>query len=929
MADYRDSLNLPRTGFPMKANLAKREPETLQFWADMDIYHRTRKEREGKELYILHDGPPYANGLIHIGTALNKTLKDFVVKFRTLQGYDAPYVPGWDCHGQPIEHAVVKDIREKGEKVPPDEVRERCRAYADKYVEAQRDDFMRLGVFGDWYNPYLTLQPNYEATVLEVFRKMAADEQIYRGLRPVHWCSSCETALADAEVEYQELKSPSITIKFPVVKGLEEYREDGELYMLVWTTTPWTLPSNQACAVGPGFEYDIYDTDKGRFLLAALLAPVVFEQIGVEKYERVHRFTGDELGGNVVMRHPFADRESPLLCADLVTLEQGTGVVHVAPGHGAEDFFLGKEVGLRIMSPLDNRGRFTSEVPEYEGKQVFDADPLIVQMMRDEDILLHYEEDEHSYPHCWRCKSPLIFRATEQWFVDVGANELRERALQEVEKTEWVPYWGYDRIKGMLETRPDWCISRQRAWGVPIPALYCNDCGSPYYADEFLEKVVEAVREKGIEYWYTTPEEELGGGAECPECGGKKFTKSLDVVDVWFESGASHLAVLDSGVWPNHRWPSDMYLEGSDQHRGWFQLSLLVSLAMKEEAPYSTVVTHGWVLDEKGKAMHKSAGNVIPPQDIIDKYGADILRLWVASEDYRTDVKVSFDLIKQVSESYRRVRNTARFLLGNLGDFTPDKAVPREQLSEVDRYAYQRALRVMQRIYRAYERYEFHKAYHALHNFCTLDLSGFYLDIMKDRLYTSAPDDTLRRATQTVFYEILLHLTKAMAPLMPFTAEEIWQHLPEDARDADSIHLTTWEVPDAETDDDELESRFERFLSARDDILKALELAREKKVVGHPLDASVTVYAQGDWYEFLKSFEGNLTTYLIVSEAKLAEGDGPEDAVQGEIEELRISVEPAPGEKCPRCWVRSTEIGSNAKYPDLCPRCAGVMGEIG
>jgi isoleucyl-tRNA synthetase len=930
MADWRSTLNLPATSFPMKADLAAREPEFISYWDEIGIYGRIREARADAEIYILHDGPPYANGIIHMGHALNKVLKDFVVKAKTMEGYDAPYVPGWDCHGQPIEHEIVKAIKAAGEDVPAEEVRRRCRAFAEEFVEKQRVDFIRLGVFGDWYNPYLTMQPAYEGVVLGTFRKMAADGRIYRGLKPVHWCTYCETALADAELDYKDIKSPSITLRFKVIKGLDDLKAKGDVYFLVWTTTPWTLPANLACCVGAGFEYDAYETPDGVYVLASLLGPVVMEQLGIKEYERVARFTGGELEG-VVLSHPFIDRESPVITADIVNLEQGTGVVHTAPGHGAEDFMVGQEKGLAILSPLDNQGRFTSEVPEYEGMHVHDADPLIVEMLREKGVLLGYEESEHSYPHCWRCGSPLIFRATDQWFVDVNARNLRKEALKAVREVEWVPRWGQQRINGMLENRPDWCVSRQRYWGVPITALYCKKCGIAHYPDEFLEKVVRRVEKEGIEYWYTTSVEELAEGAVCAGCGGTEFAKSLDVLDVWFESGSSHLAVLDRGKWPRHRWPSDMYLEGSDQHRGWFQLSLLVALSVKDAAPYRTVLTHGFILDDEGKAMHKSAGNAIPPQDIISKYGADILRLWVASEDYRTDIKVSFDLIRQVSESYRRIRNTARFLLGNLSGFDPTKdTVPEDEWTDVDRYAYRRLARTVNEVYEAFGRYEFHVVYHTIHNFCAVDMSPFYLDVMKDRLYAESADDRYRKTTQTVFYYTARNLAKLLAPIIPFTSEEIWRELPKRSGDPESVHLALWEKLDVPEEPDDLEARFDRFLSVRDVALKAMELAREEKVIGHPLEAAVTLYSEGDLYDSLEGFAGELATYLITSEANLVKGSAPEGAFVSDKEPgIAVVVEPAGGDKCERCWKRSTTVGKDDKYPDLCNRCVDVVKKLG
>jgi isoleucyl-tRNA synthetase len=920
MKDYKDTLNLPATDFPMKADLARREPETLAFWDELGLYEKIRAARRGRDVYLLHDGPPYANGEIHMGTALNKILKDIVVKSRTMAGFDAPYVPGWDCHGQPIEHEVVKEIRAKGEEVPPAEVRARCRAYAERFVALQREDFKRLGVFGPWEMPYLTMDPHYEATVLGAFRTMARDGRVYRGLKPVHWCYWCETALAEAELEYKDVKSPAVTVRFEVVEGLEELRAQAPTYLLIWTTTPWTLPSNLAAAVDAGFDYAAARAGDATYIVAEYLLAGTMAAAGLSDYKIVKKYKGAELTA-AKYRHPFIDRLSPVITTDFVTLDAGTGVVHVAPGHGAEDFYAGVDHGLPILSPVDERGRFTAEVPEYEGTLVFDADALIVARLREAGALLNYEELAHSYPHCWRCKNPLLFRATKQWFVAMEQHGLRAAALAEIKKVRWLPPWGEQRIAGMVESRPDWCLSRQRSWGVPIPALYCASCGEAHFPDELLGRVEDLVRREGIEGYWRAGADELAGGAVCAACGGATWEKSADVLDVWFESGSSHLAVLNERY--GLRWPADLYLEGSDQHRGWFQLSLLVALCTKGASPYRAVITHGFMLDAEGKAMHKSAGNVIAPQEVIAEYGADVLRLWVASEDYRTDIRLSYGLLAQVSESYRRVRNTARFLLGNLGDFDPGRdALPPERWLELDRFAYQRFRRLAQKVYRAYERFEFHVIYHAVHNFCAVDLSAFYLDVVKDRLYCEAPDEPARRAAQSCLYLLARGLAKLLAPVIPMTAEEIWRHLPGARAEAASVHLTEWDAAEAAPEDDAREEKFSRLLKVRAAVLKALEEARAAGEIGHPLEAAVTVTADGDFYDLLAEETENLPTYFITSRVELRRGttdDGP----------WRVEVAQAPDEKCRRCWQRLPSVGEDAAEPEVCARCRRVLHQLG
>ncbi len=836
-----------------------------------------------------------------------------------MAGFDAPYVPGWDCHGQPIEHEIMKEVRAKGEELEAAEVRARCRAYAEKFIALQREDFKRLAVFGTWETPYLTMHPHYEATVLGAFRAMARDGRVYRGLKPVHWCHWCETALAEAELEYRDVKSPAVTVRFEVVEGLDKLRAQAPTYLVIWTTTPWTLPSNLAAAVDEGYDYVAARAGDAIYVVAEYLLPSTMAAAGLDKYEIIKKYKGAELTA-VKYKHPFIDRVSPVITTDFVTLEQGTGVVHVAPGHGAEDFYAGQQYGLPILSPVDDRGRFTDEVPDYEGTLVFDADPLIVARLRELGALLNYEEPEHSYPHCWRCKSPLLFRATKQWFLAMDVLDLRGAALVEIEKATWIPHWGQQRIAGMVESRPDWCISRQRSWGVPIPALYCASCDELHLDDEFLGRVVDLVAKEGIEGYWRAAAEELAAGATCEKCGGSSWRKSDDILDVWFESGTSHLAVLNECY--GLPWPADLYLEGSDQHRGWFQLSLLVALCTEGSAPYRSVITHGFMLDADGKAMHKSAGNVIPPQEVVQKYGADVLRLWVASEDYRTDIRLSYELLDQVVETYRRVRNTARFLLGNLGDFDPVKdALPPDEWPELDRFAWQRFKRLSERVRRAYERFEFHVVYHAAHNFCAVDLSAFYLDVIKDRLYCEKADDPARRAAQSCLYLMARGLAKLLAPIVPLTAEDIWRHLPPDEREPQSVHLAEWGEEAATAEDDALEEKFARLMKLRASVLKALEEARAAGSIGHPLEAVVALTAEGEDYELLAAEADNLPAYFITSQVKLARGGGGDEAVA-------VAVGKADDAKCQRCWQRLPSVGEDRERPDLCRRCREVMREL-
>ena len=745
--DYRQTLNLPQTGFPMKANLAKREPEILKEWDSKSIYPQISRRSEGRTKYILHDGPPYANGHIHIGTALNKILKDFIVKSKFMVGYDSHYVPGWDCHGLPVEHEVEKSLGSKKGALSIVEIRQRCRDYAAEFVGIQRKEFERLGVFGEWENPYLTMSFEYQATIVKEFGKFLLNGSVYKGKKPVHWCPTCKTALAEAEVKYENHRSPSIYVKFKMVTDLGE-RFPGlkgkPLYVLIWTTTPWTLPANLAIALHPDFDYVAVDVGSEIYVLAEGLLEEVMGKIGVKNYRVLEKIKGATLEG-LKCRHPFLDRDSVLILAPYVTLDAGTGCVHTAPGHGQEDYESGVQYGLDIYSPVDDDGRFTQDVPFFAGQFVFDANQSVNKKLMEVGALLKEERMEHSYPHCWRTNDPIIFRATEQWFISMEKNSLRSKALKSINEVTWIPPWGRERIYGMIENRPDWCVSRQRAWGIPITVFYCNSCQETLVTQKTIDHVVALFEEKGADVWFAEPAERLlPQGTACPHCGGKAFSKETDILDVWFDSGVSHAAVMEKR--PGLEWPASLYLEGSDQHRGWFHSSLLTSVGTRGRAPYRSVLTHGFVVDGEGKKMSKSAGNVIAPEEVISKLGADVLRLWVAAEDYKDDIKISDEILKRLADAYFRIRNTFRFLLGNLYDFQPEKdTVPYPELYEIDRWALYRLHKLIGRVREAYERFEFHVVYHSVQNFCAVEMSALYFDILKDRLYTY-PGASLRSA---------------------------------------------------------------------------------------------------------------------------------------------------------------------------------------
>lgn len=925
--DYSKTLNLPQTEFPMRANLPEREPQMLSYWSDENIYQKRVVRNTGKAKFILHDGPPYANGNIHIGTALNKILKDIIVKYKSLQGFEAPYVPGWDTHGLPIEHAAIKILGLNRHELNPLDLRRECKQYALKCLDMQREDFKRLGVSGDWENPYVTLYPEYEAKQIKVFGEMAKQGYIYKGLKSVYWCTSCETALAEAEIEYAEKKSHSIYVKFPVIddKGnLPVGVNSEQVYTVIWTTTPWTMPANVAICVNPELEYVWVEAGQEIYLLAAGLADSVMKAAKIESYTILAKLKGADLEG-MVFAHPFLERESPIVLGDHVTLEQGTGCVHTAPGHGQEDFEVGMKYGLPIINPVDHAGRFTAEGGVFEGLLVHDANVPVIKLLAERGMLLGNGTVKHQYAHCWRCKSPIIYRATEQWFASVDG--FRDAALKAIEQVQWVPEWGEERIRNMVRDRQDWCISRQRVWGLPIPIFYCTKCNEHIINDDTISAVSELFKAEGSDAWWAKSAAEiLPAGFTCPHCNHDEFRKETDIMDVWFDSGSSHAAVLETN--PALKWPADLYLEGSDQHRGWFQSSLLTSVATRGRAPYNAVLTHGFVVDGEGRKMSKSVGNTIYPQDVIKQYGADILRLWVASADYKADIRISNDILKQMAEVYRKIRNTFRYILGNLADFNPETdRVEYSSLLEIDRWALLRLEQVRERVTHAYEEYEFHTLYHTVHNFCAVDLSSIYLDILKDRLYTAKPDSVERRAAQTTMYEILDTLVRLVSPVLTFSAEEVWQYMPKVAGMPESIQLADWPVAHEDYLDKQLEEKWNKLLDIRGELTKALEQARRTKVIGHSLDAAITVYAANEMYDQLTALGEELATMLIVSKASIIQGvdQAPGSAYRSADLPLAVVVTPANGDKCERCWIYSDTIGADAQHSTLCHRCASVL----
>jgi len=908
--NYKDTLNLPKTDFPMKANLPQREPELLSRWEAARLYEQIQQARKDAPLFVLHDGPPFANGDVHIGTALNKILKDVIVKYKTMRGYRAPYVPGWDCHGQPIEYKVKKEIEKSGEKLSQAELRKRCRAFAEKYIAIQRKQFKRLGVFGDWENPYLTMSPQYEAEIIGALAEMVDKGFIYRGKKPVYWCAHCRTALAEAEVEYADHTSPSVFVKFPIKDKPNEFA-------VIWTTTPWTLPANVAIAVKPDFTYVRASTGAETWIVAEGLVEQVAQACGVTLTVR-EKLTGAQLEG-MVARHPFVDRDSPIVLSAYVTLEQGTGLVHTAPGHGAEDYEIGQKYGLPTLAPVDDAGVFTEDAGRFAGQFVFKANKPIVEFLRDSGALAATADIQHSYPHCWRCKQPIIFRAMEQWFIALDHQRLRQTALGEVKNVQWVPSWGENRIAGTIGMRPDWCVSRQRAWGVPLPFLECADCGTTLLDKQLILRFREQVLREGVDIWFERDVKELFGDVKCAACGSANLKKCPDIVDVWFESGVSHRAVLRTR--PELRYPADIYLEGSDQHRGWFQSSLLTAMATEGKAPFKTVVTHGFLVvhvEETGKKqkISKSAGRPANSEDYVAKWGADILRLWVISEDYQGDIPLSEEIFDRISETYRKVRNTFRILLANLYDFDPGRdGVSVEKMTEIDRWLLSRLQALVAELTEAYERFEFHRVYHLVNAFCAVELSSFYVDVMKDLLYTLAPASLERRSAQTAMHEVVRTLAKLIAPVMPFTADEVWGYLP--GRETASVHQAQFPSADVSRRDTALEARWQKLLEVRSAVALELEKARQAGVIGKSLEAQVEIIPGDDaTRDLLKGLGTLLETVLIVSAVQIAppKGDG-----------LRVRVSRAEGQKCVRCWRWTQDVGAAREHPQLCGRCVEVV----
>ncbi len=907
MRDYRQTLNLPSTSFPMKANLPSREPEILKFWEEKKIYYRML---EGKnKVFILHDGPPYANGDIHLGQAYNKILKDIVIKSKSLSGLRTPYVPGWDCHGLPVELQLFRRMGiQKKEEVDPLKFRKEARKYALFYVNRQREEFQRLGVLGDWGNPYLTMDYTYQAKIIEAFMTLVKKGYVYRGKKPIYWCINCETALAEAEVEYQEKKSPSLWVKFPLLQKIHSL----PAFILIWTTTPWTLPGNVAVALHPEEIYIWVKVKEEVWLFSEKAQERIAKETGVKGEEIKERKKGKEMEGLEYL-HPLLEKKGKIVMADYVTTEEGSGCVHTAPGHGEEDYQTGILYGLEVFSPVDEKGRFTEEVKKYQGLKVWEANKVIVKDLKNKGLLIKEGEIYHTYPHCWRCKNPVIFRATPQWFLGIERNNLRKKALESIHKVKWFPPVSKNRIRGMLENRPDWCLSRQRLWGVPIPALYCQNCGRTILEEKIVNKVIEEVKKQGADVWFEKEVSEfLPPGFRCPECGGKNFRKEKDILDVWLDSGISHYAVLKERE--ELSWPADMYLEGSDQHRGWFQTSLLASLGIMDNPPYREVLTHGFVVDKEGKKMSKSLGNVIDPQEVVKKYGADILRLWVASSEYSKDIKISEEILSINIDAYRKIRNTCRFILGNLNDFDPEKdALPKEKWWEIDRWAYDQLQKLIQKVKKFYESYQFFRVYQTLYQFAVKEMSSFYLDVLKDRLYVYPPLSPARRSAQTVLYKILTAYVKLMAPILSFTAEEVWQNLPQEE---ESVFLSSF--PESEEWDEERDKKWGKLLQVREKVLQALEKARKDKLIGNSLEARLEIKSEGETFNLLKEFEEDLPMIFLTSQVSLKEG-----------KELEIKVFRAQGEKCARCWMWSETVGKDKNFPQICSRCVKFIKERG
>ena len=919
--DYAKTLNLPKTSFKMKANLAQKEPLTLRDWKKAEIYEKSLKE--GAPFFVLHDGPPYANGDIHIGHALNKILKDIILKYKRLRGYNAPYIPGWDTHGLPIEWKIMEELGEKAKNMTPLQIRQECKKYALKWVEKQKEGFKRLGILGNWDNPYITLRPEYEAEQLKVFKQIYENGYIYKGLKPVYWSPTTETALAEAEIEYKDVTSHSIYVKFEGEKDLTDKLGVDEASILIWTTTPWTLPANLGVFLHPEFDYGLYKTEKGNLVVAKDLAEDVFKTLDLS-YELLKEFKGTELE-YTHYQHPFLDRKGLVMNADYVTIDAGTGAVHTAPGHGADDYNYSLKYNIGILSPVDDRGHMTKEAGKYEGMFYAKASKAIVEDLTESGHMLYHTTFVHSYPHDWRSKKPVIFRATEQWFISIDESDIRENAIKALENVEFVPSWGKNRIGSMLETRPDWTISRQRVWGVPIPLFYNRATDEVIYEPEIMDRIIELVKKEGTDIWWKYEAKEIIGDELLEKYNLKDvdIRKERSIMDVWFDSGVSHRSVLVPRNLPR---PADLYLEGSDQHRGWFQSSLLTSIASTKDAPYKRILTHGFTMDGQGRKMSKSLGNTILPKDITEKYGADILRLWVSSVDYREDVRISENILQQMSDAYRRIRNTARFLMGNLNnfDYANDK-VDYKDMFEIDKWAMHKLEELKEKTTEYYDKYEFYSLFQEITYFCSMEMSSFYLDIVKDRLYCEGTTSIERRSAQTVLTEVLKVLVRIISPVLSFTADEIWERIPEALKEEESVHLSKWIEANPEYLNEELAKKWDKIARLRREVNKKLEAERQTGLIGHSLDARVLLNIANAEYSFIKDYtENEVSDLFIVSQVKFVN----DNLAESEIEGISISVEKASGEKCERCWKYDEEVGHDHNHSDVCPRCASVLEKM-
>lgn len=924
--DLKTTINLPRTDFPLKGNLAQNEPARLQKWDAMDLYGSIRRAREGKPLFVLHDGPPYANGRIHLGHVLNKVLKDFVIKSRSMMGYWTPYVPGWDCHGLPIEIKVEEALGAKKHEMPVIDIRRAARKHAEKFVQIQGEDFKRLGILGEWDNPYLTMSYDYQASIVRVFGEFVKEGSVYKGMRPVHWCISCQTALAEAEVEYADHTSYSVYVKFPFPDAgkVDPALEGKTVSIVIWTTTPWTLPANLGISFNHAFEYSAVEVNGEVLILASGLLEQVSAQLGLTDYKVLGTYSGEKFDRQNA-KHPFIDRNSLLMLGDHVTLDAGTGAVHTAPGHGYEDYVIGRQYGLEIYNPVDNRGYFVKDVEHFAGKRVLtlgksdaenDGNKAVIEHLHKIGALLKVEKFQHQYPHCWRCHNPVIFRATPQWFISMTKTNLNGRAIAACDEIQWVPEWGLERMKNMFKDRPDWCISRQRAWGVPITVFYCEDCDESLCDVNVINHVADIFEKESADAWYLHEAEYLlPAGTECAKCGSGRFRKETDILDVWLDSGSSSIAVLKRYGLP---YPADVYLEGGDQFRGWFNSSLVVGLEVHGQPPYRTVITNGWMVDGNGEKMSKSKGNTIEPEKVIKQMGAEILRLWCSAVDYREDMRVSDEILKRITDAYRKIRNTARYCLGNLEGFDPSTdRVPYDQMIEIDRWALAEVNRVTQKVLDAYERYDFTGVYQGLYSYSTIELSSLYFDILKDRLYTAAPKSTARRSAQTALYEIVHRLARLSAPVLAFTSDEIWENIPGATSQAASVHMTVFPTLVEQWQDNAILDRYDRLFGIRDQVMKALEDARNARLIGAALEAKVTIASNAETRAFLESFGEELRFIFIVSQVVLEDGA-----------ELKVSVEAAAGEKCDRCWHYTTDVGSDERYQGACARCAATLNEM-